>query len=42
MVEQISELTGEDGVTTAVPVCHVFEVDDSRIQRQSIYRNEVL
>ena len=40
VVEQISELTGDDGNTTSVPVCHVFEVEDGCIRRQSIYRNE--
>jgi ketosteroid isomerase-like protein len=40
VVEQISELTDEDGATAAVPVCHVFEVADGLIKRQSVYRNE--
>jgi ketosteroid isomerase-like protein len=40
VVEQISELRGEDGSVTAVPVCHVFDVVDGRIRRVTVYRNE--
>ena len=40
VVEQISEVTRDDGVVIGVPVCHVFEVADGLILRQSVYRNE--
>ena len=40
VVEQVSEITSDDGTVTQVPVCHIFEVAEGRILRQSIYRNE--
>jgi ketosteroid isomerase-like protein len=40
VVEQISTVTDADGAVVGVPVCHVFEVEDGLIRRQSVYRNE--
>ena len=40
VVEQISDITSDDGTTTSVPVCHIFDVAGGRIVRHSVYRNE--
>jgi ketosteroid isomerase-like protein len=40
VVEQVSEVTDPDGTIRSLPVCHVFEVRDGLITRQSVYRNE--
>jgi ketosteroid isomerase-like protein len=40
VVEQLSYLASEEARAVGVPVCHVFEVEDGQILRQSVYRNE--
>jgi ketosteroid isomerase-like protein len=40
VVEQLSETADDDGHVVAVPVCHIFEVSEGLIRRQSVYRNE--